>query len=198
MNAEKKKIYAPKGKENKVFTRIGSGLWTADLYGNPVILERAKHDHWKCIDENTSHIIGEGSTRNEAMKEAFYNVAESKGYDAREAVRLEWILESDIYRSYDGHKPRKSFKKDDKEKPKEYQKVTPINRVSKDEAEQMRLNDIFKQYTVAFNKILGGWFFYKKNKETGDIETGVQGPFASESQMFEAILQCEAERIAKK
>ncbi len=99
-----KKVFAT---GEKVFTKIGSGLWTAELYNIPVILERVHHDHWKCIDENTDKLLGEGSTRNEAMREAFYKQAVEKGYDAKEADRLHWILVPQKYRSYGGHKPRR-------------------------------------------------------------------------------------------
>lgn len=181
-----KKVFAT---GEKVFTKIGSGLWTAELYNIPVMLERVHHDKWQCRDENTDKLLGEGSTRNEAMREAFYQQAAQKGYDAKEADRLHWILIPQKYRSYGGHKPRRKtvnvegYRKFSSNDDNNRQEVKPYDALE-------NIQSALSQYKTSYNKVLGGWHYYKRNDE-GDIEGGVKGPFKTQKEMFKHIMQKE-------
>lgn len=194
-----KKVFAT---GEKVFTKIGSGLWTAELYNQPVMLERVHHDHWKCINENTNKLLGEGSTRNEAMREAFYNEATIHGYDAREADRIHWILIPQKYRSYGGHKPRRktvNAKVEGYRKLPSQDNVTniqtrDIGEYSQDAVE--RIQKALAQYKTSYNKVLGGWHYYKRDNQ-GNIEDGkVYGPFKNEKEMFRDIMQREIKKFS--
>lgn len=187
MNASKKIIPAT---GEKVFTHAGKGLWTARLYDHDVLLDRAHHNHWKCVDATTKEVYGEGSTRNEAMREAFYHMVEEEGYDKEEAERLDWILVKQPYRSYGGHKAKSKHKKNSN--------VVDIHTKEcvEDDAEEdlKRIRQDIERYRTAYNATLGGWLFYERG-EDGEIVGGVCGPYSSKQEMLSEILWKEIERV---
>jgi hypothetical protein len=189
-----KKLYA---KGETVFTHIGSGLWASTLYGKDVMLERVTHNKWRCVDEETNKTIGDGKNRNQAMREAFYCLAEKHGYDAKEAARIDWILVPQPYRSYGGHKPRGqsttknslrdnsrkivATKKTEDEKPK----ITEVAEVA--EVEQTT-DDQFDHYKFAYNEKLGGWFYFNEGDVLDASLEKLHGPFKNEGEMLKDII----------
>lgn len=181
-----------------VFTHLEKGVWKAELYNREVLLNRLNYNHWVCVDEDSGELLGEGSTRNEAMREAFYHEVERVGYNPHEASRLDWILQPQKYRSYGGHKPRKRTKT-----AKTKDNVTPI-RVEDRRAEERKQDDAvervrhaFDKYRTAYNSVLGGWMYYKRD-DKGKIEGEIEGPFKSERDMIEDMMMHELDRIAGK
>lgn len=185
---EEKSVYAPLGET--VFTHAGKGTWEASLYDTPVLLERVEHNLWKCINQEDNQVLGEGTTRSEAMREAFYEMAREHGYSPKEAKRLAWILVEQRYRSYGGHKPRKSTKG-----AKDSTNGNVIALDTQRQAQKSHCDGIIdnmvcalKGYKTAYNKTFGGWMFYKRNSD-GKIEGDIEGPYPTEEDMAEAILE---------
>lgn len=167
MIATEKKLFAKVGET--VFTYVDTGLWEATLYDREVVLKRSEPQKWQCIDKYNKEILGEGATRNEAMREAFYEQSVIHGYDPKEAVRLDWVLEEQKYRSYGGHKPRRKtknrskvvdinhrkYRERDEESSEETVKVEPSDDDGSLSVE--RLKQVIDHYRTAHNEVLGGW-----------------------------------------
>lgn len=214
MSATEKKLFAKVGET--VFTYVDTGVWEATLYDREVQLNRLEPQKWQCIDKYNKEVLGEGSTRNEAMREAFYEQSVVNGYDAREAVRLDWVLEEQKYRSYGGHKPRRSTKKTTKSSKvvdinhrkmrEEEEAVSKINEpiVAPEDQEETneenaafsveRLKRFIENYRTAYNHMLGGWVYYQRD-EKGRMIGSIHGPFNNETEMFANILENEIERL---
>lgn len=183
-----------------VFTRIGTGFYVADLCGYKVKLERVKHDEWICSDEDSEAILGEGSTRNKAMKDAFYKIQNE------EAKRLDWILIDQPYRRYTEPRKLNRGKSNGKsgpveEKPQEVAPAQEIEEAPQQEAnestakiapEKLRrlltrsvMDAIRKHYTIKHNERLG--YFWSRIGEDGNLDN-LEGPFDNELATFENIL----------
>lgn len=146
-----------------VFTYVDTGKYSANLLGYDVLLVRAKHDMWHCVDAETNDFLGDGQTRNQAMRDAYYAVV------TEEAKRLDWVLANQPYRSYGGHKPRSSSAP---AKAKRKEKVTPIHKID------------YSKWRVIYSDMLKSYFYTSKD----DVYLeNLNGPFSSEEEMATAI-----------
>ena len=184
-----------------VFTRIDKGHYTADLCGYKVKLTRVKHYEWLCIDSTTDKVLGEGTTRNKAMKDAFYKVQHD------ESKRLDWVLIDQPYRRYT--EPRKLNRRK-KSQPEEIEapnvdkapesveneepESTETEEVTTTEIAPEKLRRLLtksvmaairKHYAIKHNERLG--YFWSRIGENGELDN-LQGPFDSELATFENIL----------
>lgn len=182
-----------------VFTREGTGHYTASLCGYKVKMVRIKHDEWVCIDTDTDDILGEGPTRNKAMKDAFYKV------QREETKRLDWVLIDQPYRRYT--EPRKLNRRrkveepaaeEKHEEPEEPQKEPETSNEEETETtaqiapEKLRrlltksvMAAIRKHYAIKYNERFG--YFWSRIGDNGELDN-LQGPFDSELMTFENIL----------
>ncbi len=224
MATEGKKVFAKIG-EN-VFSYVETGVWAATLFGDEVIVKSVGNLKWECRDKFTNELLGEGTTRNMAMREAFFEKMLYVGYDEKEAERLDWVLEEQPYRSYGGHRPRKGGKNTQTKTKASRNKVVNLNN-HKDELRDNAVNthrdnrksinapedhrqisdeydaamsvERLKQaiggYRTAFNPVMGGFFYYQRDKN-GRMVGEFQGPFTTEKDMFTAIIENECSASA--
>lgn len=215
MSIEEKKVFAKTGET--VFTYVSTGVWEAKLFDREVTLVRLEPQKWHCIDKYNEEILGEGTTRNDAMREAFYEQSVINGYDPKEAVRLDWVLEEQKYRSYGGHKPRRKTKnvaptgkvvdinhrknqEFEREKEEALSKINEPIEAPEDQQDfddggalsVERLKRTLENYRTSYNSMLGGWVYYRRDSK-GRMTGSIYGPFETENDMFVNILENEIE-----
>lgn len=216
---DEKKVFAKVGET--IFSYINSGKWEATLNDREVILERLGHLKWECRDKFNNELLGEGTTRNMAMREAFFEQAIINGYDAKEAVRLDWVLEEQKYRSYGGHRPRKSGVKSNRKTKASREKVVNLDNhknelrdhaasSEQDSRKAMNAPEDHNHIGDEFDAALSverlkrnidhyrtayndtlGGFVYYKRDGKGRMVGGLKGPFTTEKELFDSILSNE-------
>ncbi len=84
-------------KNSPVFKVVDKGIYSAQVFGYEVLLERQLHNLWECrvadgID--TGKLLAAAETRTKALVEAYHNILR------REQDRLEWVLADEPLRTY--------------------------------------------------------------------------------------------------
>lgn len=180
-----------------------SGVYTAQLMGFNVLVEKIGNAYWEvniadAKDEDGESFLASGATRNDALKEAYYTIM------FRESQRLDWILNNQPYRQYEGTHPRRkasldtpASNDDQHEEPTEVKgklnardyKVRDgqiINKNNQRVVTHAKLNKIKDHYFIKQNRNLGGHFWFWKDDK--GIVGASGGPFISDDLAFKDIL----------
>lgn len=193
----------------QVFEYVSTGVYRADILGYSITVRRLRHSQWEAIDNATKRVMGEGSTRQSAVREAFYDIVNS------EEKRLEWILNEQPYRVY-GTKPRrtkkeieaanatpatkeaktmKSLKVTTGAKPKEKSSTKPkgVKTQAKTQAKKQRCDDDDDSFEFSYNEKLGGHLWLKRGPDNKIAVA--HGPFATEQEMLDDLMAFKASSV---
>lgn len=197
----KKSAKAPKN--SPVFQVVSPGIYTAQVFGYEVLLERQLHNLWECrvadgID--TGKLLAAAETRTKALVEAYHNILR------REQDRLGWVLADQPLRTY-GKRGQYNTDIDlgEKRKYSEPRKEPQLKLVQTEEKEvenesmSGKLSDFLtpeqklriKQfYKVRRDHVNNKGFFLLKFDAKGIYEKAF-GPFPTAGEAYEEALKIE-------